>query len=93
MDVALGGDLLYQLQKSGDGFDEERAKFYFAQSVLALDYLHKLDIIHRDIKPANMLMDEFGYVKLSDFGLSRKLKNNICTEGGGTNIFFYIYKL
>lgn len=88
MDVALGGDLSYQLQKTVDGFPEERAKFYIAQSIIALEYLHNLQIIHRDIKPANMLMDEYGYIKLSDFGLSRKLMNNVCTEGGGTNIFF-----
>lgn len=89
MDVALGGDLLYQLQKTPDGFPEERAKFYIAQSIIALEYLHDLQIIHRDIKPANMLMDECGYIKLSDFGLSRKLSNGVCTEGGGTNIIFF----
>lgn len=84
MDVALGGDLRYQLSKCPDGFPEERAKFYIGQVILALEFLHIQTIIHRDIKPANILMDETGYVKLSDFGLSRRIPTGVCCEGGGT---------
>lgn len=60
-----------------------------AQIILALEYLHKEMILHRDIKPDNMLMDEEGYVRLSDFGLSRRVPTGICREGGGTYIIFY----
>lgn len=84
MDLALGGDLRYQLSSSEEGFNETRAKFYIAQEILALGYLHRNTIMHRDIKPENLLMDTEGYVKLSDFGLSRRVPTGYCYEGSGT---------
>lgn len=84
MDLALGGDMRYQLQKYPKGFSENRTQFYIAQIILALNYLHQKSIIHRDIKPENLLMDSEGYIKLSDFGLSRRLSSGICNEVAGT---------
>lgn len=49
---------------------EDIAKFYIAEVVLAIEYLHSLDIIHRDLKPENILLDGKCHIKLADFGLS-----------------------
>jgi len=51
---------------------EDQARFYVAQIVLALEHLHKNDIIYRDLKPENVLIDGDGYIRLTDFGLSKK---------------------
>jgi serine/threonine protein kinase len=60
-------------------FDEERARFYAAELLLALDHLHQQNIIYRDLKLENILMDQNGHIALTDFGLS---KQNIDKSGG-----------
>ena len=52
-------------------FSERVAKFYFAEIVLALEYLHQNNIFYRDLKPENILLDVDGHIKLADFGISR----------------------
>ena len=53
-------------------FSEKRAKFYLCEVLLALEDLHKRDIIFRDLKPDNVVLDEEGHCKLTDFGLSKE---------------------
>ena len=87
MDLLLGGDLRYQLAhwNGGKPMSEALTKFYIAQIALALGYLHDKDVIHRDVKPDNVLMDEKGYVKLTDFGIAYELDvNGWCTRTSGT---------
>ena len=65
-----GGELFNHLQKAGR-FEESRAKFYIAELILALEHLHKHDIVYRDLKPENILLDANGHIALCDFGLSK----------------------
>ncbi len=76
-DFAQGGDLFIQLSKE-KYFSEERAKFYLCELILAIDSLHKLNVIYRDLKPENILLFSDGHIKLTDFGLARvdKLESN-----------------
>ncbi|QSZ28976.1 hypothetical protein DSL72_003485 [Monilinia vaccinii-corymbosi] len=81
-DYMSGGELFWHLQKEGR-FDEKRAKFYIAELILALQHLHKHDIVYRDLKPENILLDANGHIALCDFGLS---KANL-TKNATTNTF------
>jgi len=65
-----GGELFFHLQKEGR-FNESRAKFYIAELILALEHLHRYDIVYRDLKPENILLDANGHIALCDFGLSK----------------------
>ena len=81
-DYMSGGELFWHLQKEGR-FDEKRAKFYIAELILAIEHLHKNDIVYRDLKPENILLDANGHIALCDFGLS---KANL-TKNDTTNTF------
>ncbi|KVH88255.1 AGC-kinase, C-terminal [Cynara cardunculus var. scolymus] len=72
MEYLPGGDMMTLLMRE-DTLKENVAKFYIAQSVLAIDSIHKHNYIHRDIKPDNLLLDKNGHMKLSDFGLCKPL--------------------
>ncbi|KAL8139486.1 hypothetical protein V2J09_005507 [Rumex salicifolius] len=71
MEFCPGGDLhvLSQRQR-GRYFSEQAARFYVAEILLALEYLHMLGIVYRDLKPENVLVREDGHIMLSDFDLS-----------------------
>uniref|UniRef100_A0A383V4A7 non-specific serine/threonine protein kinase n=1 Tax=Tetradesmus obliquus TaxID=3088 RepID=A0A383V4A7_TETOB len=70
MEYLPGGDVMTLLMRK-DILSEEEARFYTAQTVLAIHSIHGHNYIHRDIKPDNLLLDQRGHVKLSDFGLCK----------------------
>lgn len=75
MKFMRGGEL-YTILTREKRFPEARCKFYSAQIGLALSHLHQNHIIYRDIKPENILMDDDGYLCLTDFGLARFLEED-----------------
>ncbi|XP_039044268.1 serine/threonine-protein kinase tricornered-like [Hibiscus syriacus] len=72
MEYLPGGDMMTLLMRK-DTLTENVAKFYIAQSILAIESIHKHNYIHRDINPDNLLLDKNGHVKLSDFGLCKPI--------------------
>ena len=77
MEYCPGGDLGQTLRRERR-FTEDRARIYLAEILLALEDLHRRDIIFRDLKPDNVVLDADGHVLLTDFGLSKQgiLDNN-----------------
>lgn len=71
LDFLNGGDLFHHIAISGK-FKEKRARFYAAELVLALNFLHENNIVYRDLKPQNIIIGKDGHVKLTDFGLSKE---------------------
>merc|ERR1719498_735674 len=71
LEYCPGGELFFHLSRAGR-FSEGRCRFYASEILLAIEYLHRLNIIYRDLKPENILLDADGHVKLTDFGLSKE---------------------
>ena len=71
LDYFTGGELFYHLKNQGK-FVEDRVRLYAAEIILALECLHKNNIIYRDLKPENILLDDSGHLRLTDFGLSKE---------------------
>lgn len=68
------GNLARALQMQPSGMlDEQLAKMYISEVVLAIQYLHSYNIVYRDLKPDNILIDSEGHLKLTDFGLSKQM--------------------
>lgn len=83
MDLLLGGDLRFQMCKTRR-FTEEQTRFFVACLLLALEMVHKSNIIHRDIKPENLVFDNKGYLRLTDFGVARPKTKDNSQETSGT---------
>ncbi|KUI58037.1 Serine/threonine-protein kinase ksg1 [Cytospora mali] len=72
LDLCNGGELLGVLKKT-QTFDEECTRFYGAQILDAIEYMHSRGVIHRDLKPENVLLDDNMHVKITDFGTAKLL--------------------
>eukprot|EP01022_Parablepharisma_sp_SALTPOND_P033154 TRINITY_DN88233_c0_g1_i1.p1 TRINITY_DN88233_c0_g1~~TRINITY_DN88233_c0_g1_i1.p1 ORF type:complete len:264 (-),score=26.92 TRINITY_DN88233_c0_g1_i1:430-1221(-) len=84
LEYCPGGELFFHLQQSGR-FGERKARFYAANVVLALEYFHQQNVAYREyvlffnqltgsLKPENVLVGADGYAKITDFGLSKRIK-------------------
>jgi serine/threonine protein kinase len=72
MDYFQRGDLNRALNIEGR-FTEDRARIYFCEILLIIEYLHAKNILFRDTKPENFLVDETGHLVMTDFGLAKDL--------------------
>lgn len=78
LELMKGGELLSRIQQKSY-LPESNSKFFFYQMCHAIKYLHDRKITHRDLKPDNILLattDEHTLLKISDFGLSKLVRNN-----------------
>ncbi|XP_024990194.1 3-phosphoinositide-dependent protein kinase 2-like isoform X2 [Cynara cardunculus var. scolymus] len=73
-----GGELFDQITRKGR-LTEDEARFYAAEVVDALEYIHNLGLIHRDIKPENLLLTSEGHIKIADFGSVKPMQDSRIT--------------
>ncbi|OKL60435.1 hypothetical protein UA08_03999 [Talaromyces atroroseus] len=85
LDYCKGGELLGVLKRMVT-FDEECTRFYCAQILDTIDYMHKRGIIHRDLKPENILLDSQMHTKITDFGTAKILDTSKKAEEGSGDI-------
>jgi 3-phosphoinositide dependent protein kinase-1 len=87
LDLAINGELLGVLKKTGT-FDEECTRFYGAQILDAIEYMHHKGVLHRDLKPENVLLDANMHVKITDFGTGKMLDQKSRSGENGTDPLF-----
>ncbi|KAL7108057.1 hypothetical protein ACP275_06G091400 [Erythranthe tilingii] len=73
-----GGELFDQITRKGR-LSEDEARFYAAEVVDALEYIHSMGLIHRDIKPENLLLTADGHIKIADFGSVKPMQGSRIT--------------
>ena len=74
LEYIIGGELFTHLRKAGKFFNDH-TRFYAAQIVMALQYLHSDLVVYRDLKPENLLIDLTGYLKITDFGFAKRVED------------------
>jgi len=84
LEVCLGGELftIMRRNKSFEGFKWKTARFYVACVVEAFHCMHSHNIIYRDLKPENLVLDSEGYLKITDFGFAKEVKDKTYTMCG-----------
>lgn len=87
MEFVIGGELFTRLN-AVKRFSPNEARFYIAEVIVAMSFLHERDIVYRDLKPENIVLDALGHVRLVDFGFARHLENGRCKSFCGSP--FYI---
>ena len=65
-----GGEMFFHMHKEKK-FSNEKTRFYIIEIILAIEFLHKNNMLYRDLKPENIMVDASGHIKLTDFGLSK----------------------
>ncbi|KWU41517.1 hypothetical protein RHOSPDRAFT_22882 [Rhodotorula sp. JG-1b] len=80
LEYAENGELLKWIKKFGS-FDLRSARYYIAQILSAVEYMHEKGVIHRDLKPENILLDRHMRVKITDFGTAKLLKQDEIKNG------------
>ena len=100
LDLMRGGDLRFHIsrkrrftQKQASktfrpscwaGLLLNRLEFLIVNIIIGLEYIHQNGILHRDIKPENLVLDEQGYVRITDFGISRYWRPDNSSDTSGT---------
>ncbi|KAJ3359495.1 3-phosphoinositide dependent protein kinase-1 [Allomyces javanicus] len=74
LECAENGELLAYIRRAHDGLDLDAARFYAAELILAIEYLHSMGVLHRDLKPENVLLSSDMHIKLADFGSAKLLR-------------------
>ncbi|CAB3399354.1 unnamed protein product [Caenorhabditis bovis] len=81
MEFVPGGELFSYLRATRS-FSNSMARFYAAEVVSALEYIHNLGIVYRDLKPENLMLSKEGHIKLADFGFAKELRDRTYTICG-----------
>jgi len=81
LDVCLGGELFTILRRI-KRFDERTSRFFTACVVEAFDFMHSQHVIYRDLKPENLVLDNEGYLKVTDFGFAKEVHGKTFTLCG-----------
>ncbi|KAL4280747.1 hypothetical protein GQ457_03G020220 [Hibiscus cannabinus] len=79
MEYLPSGDMMTLLMRK-DILTDDEARFYVAETIVAIESIHEHNYIHMDIKPDNLLLDMYGHLRLSDFGLYKPLDGSTLKE-------------
>ena len=83
IDLLSGGDLRYHISRYRT-FSEEQTRFFITCIIYSLSYIHSYNVIHRDIKPENLVLDQNGYLRITDFGIAKDNMPDNSSETSGT---------